>query len=236
MNNFTISDISRLADYSLLEHPTGNTWLDARYQEQVSIVGHTQPYYRLFYQLAQILKPDFVVELGSWQATAAAHFALGNPEATVITIDIHKDDKDAQRRAIEAADYIPNLTYINSWTWDALNITWVMEFFNKKIDILFIDAWHDYEYVKREWDLYSPLLSSPALVICDDITTAHNFDGMIKFWEELPGEKFLSHDVHRPIPMGFLRYVDPNRESNPTEPTADPRPATRKRGRKPRAA
>lgn len=203
MNNFTISDISRLADYSLLEAPTGNAWLDARYQEQVGIIGHTNPYYRLFYTLAQVLKPEFVVELGSWQATAAAHFALGNPEATVITIDIHKDDLAAQQRCFEAADYIPNLTYINAWTWDAIDLVRAVD---KPINILYIDAWHDYEYVKREWDLYSPLLSSPALVICDDITTAHNFDGMIRFWEELPGEKFLNVDIHPTIPMGFLRY------------------------------
>lgn len=213
MNNFTISDISRLADYSLLEAPTGNAWLDARYQEQVGIIGHTNPYYRLFYTLGQVLKPEFVVELGSWQATAAAHFALGNPDSTVITIDVHKDDLAAQQRCFEAADFIPNLTYINAWTWDAIDLVRAVD---KPINILYIDAWHDYGYVKREWDLYSPLLSSPALVICDDITTAHNFDGMIRFWEELPGEKFLNHDIHPTIPMGFLRYVDPNRASNPT--------------------
>jgi len=207
MNNFTISDISRLADYSLLEAGTGNAWLDARYQEQVLIIGHTNPYYRLFFTLAQTLKPEFVVELGSWQATAAAHFALGNPDSTVITIDIHRDDKDAQRRSIEAADYIPNLTYLNAWTFEAIDtVKLVSKLIDKPINILYIDAWHEYEYVKREWDLYSPLLSSPALVICDDITTAHNFGGMIQFWEELPGEKFLNYDVHRPIPMGFLRY------------------------------
>jgi len=204
MNNFTISDISRLADYSLLEAGTGNAWLDARYQEQVLIIGHTNPYYRLFFTLAQTLKPEFVVELGSWQATAAAHFALGNPDSTVITIDIHKDDKDAQRRSIEAADYIPNLTYINAWTWDAIDTVRLVD---KPINIFYIDAWHDYEYVKREWDLYSPLLSSPALVICDDITTAHNFGGMIQFWEELPGEKFLNSEIHPGIPVGFLRFT-----------------------------
>lgn len=228
MNNFTISDISRLADYSLLEAPTGNAWLDARYQEQVGIIGHTNPYYRLFYTLAQVLKPEFVVELGSWQATAAAHFALGNPESTVITIDIHKDDLEAKQRCIEAVEYIPNLTYINAWTWDAIDLVRAVD---KPINILYIDAWHHYEYVKREWDLYSPLLSSPALVICDDITTAHNFDGMIKFWEELSGERFLNHDIHPTIPQGFLRYVDPNRASNRTEPAANRRPRTRKNPR-----
>ena len=51
------------------------------------------------------------------------------------------------------------------------------------------------------------MLEEEALVICDDITTAHNFEGMIKFWEDLPGEKFLDSRIHPGIPMGFLRYV-----------------------------
>ncbi len=48
MNNFTLSDIRQLATESLNEVPTGNPWLDARYDEQVAIIGHTNPYYRLF--------------------------------------------------------------------------------------------------------------------------------------------------------------------------------------------
>lgn len=204
MNNFTLADIQALVTESLKEAPTGNAWLDARYDEQVGIIGHTNPYYRLFYRIAQTLKPEFVVELGSWQCTAAAHFALGNPAGEVISIDIHREDKAAQGRCWEAEGHIPNLTYINAWSWDAIDVIKAMD---RPLNVIFIDAWHDYQYAKREWDLYSPLLSSLALVICDDITAGFNFDGMIKFWEELPGEKFLNNEVHRGgIPMGFIRY------------------------------
>ena len=204
MNNFTLSDIRKLADESLLELPTGNPWLDSRYDEQVAIIGHTNPYYRLFYRIAETLKPEFVVELGSWRAIAASHFALGNPDATVITIDIHREDKLAQQLCIEAANYIPNLTYINAWSWDAIDI---VKMIDKPLDCLFVDAWHDGKYVRREWELYSPLLSDSALVICDDITAAYNFEGMIDFWDELPYEKFLNNDIHPGVPMGFLHFT-----------------------------
>ena len=205
MNNFTLAQIQRLIEQSLLEEPTGHPFLDDRYQEQVGIIGHTNPYYRLFYLIAQQLQPSFVVELGSWQGTAACHFALGNPQSKVITIDIHREDKVAQQRCYEAANHIPNLTYINKWTWDALEDVKAL---NLPISILFIDAWHDYEYAMREWELYSQLLGSPALVICDDITTAYNFEGMLRFWDELPGEKCLfDKGLHGNIPMGFLKYV-----------------------------
>lgn len=203
MNNFTLNDIRKLAAESLLEVPTGNPWLDARYDEQVGIIGHTNPYYRLFYRIAEVLQPEFVVELGSWRAIAASHFALGYPFADVITIDIHREDKLAQQLCIEAAGFIPNLTYINMWSWDAIDIVKAVD---KPLDVLFVDAWHDGQYVRKEWELYSPLLSDSALVICDDITAAYNFEGMIDFWEELPYEKFLNNDIHPGVPMGFVRF------------------------------
>lgn len=203
MKNFTMAQIQRLIEQSLLEEPTGNAFLDDRYEEQVSIIGHTNPYYRLFYLIAQALQPSFVVELGSWQATAAAHFAIGNPASQVVTIDIHREDKDAQRRVIEATQVIPNLSYINGWSWDVVDQVAAL---NQPIDILYIDAWHDREYTTREWDLYSPLLSDTALVIGDDITADFNFEGMREWWDSLPGESILDPRLHPGIPMGFLKF------------------------------
>lgn len=204
MNNFTMAQIQRLIEQSLLEEPTGNAFLDARYQEQVGIIGHTNPYYRLFYLIAQTLKPGLVVELGSWQATSAAHFALGWPQSKVITIDIHREDKAAQQRCYEAERACDNLTYINAWSWDAAPQVAAL---GQSIDILYIDAWHDREYTTREWELYSPLLGSPALVIGDDITADFHFEGMREWWEELPGEKILDPRLHPGIPMGFMKFV-----------------------------
>lgn len=197
---FTLTRIKNLVKEALEEKPTGDFWLDSRYDAQLQIQGHRQPYYKLFYLIAREFKPECVVELGSFQGLAAAHFAAGNPFTTVITIDIHKDDKAAQQETINAAAHWPNLTYLNKWTWDV-----VPDDIPKPIDILFIDAWHDYKYVKMEEALYFPLLSENALVICDDITTAHNFDGMVRFWEELDCPKFLDDKLHCGIPMGFMK-------------------------------
>jgi len=216
MNNFTISDIQALITESLLEKPTGNHWLDAIYDEQVGIIGHTNPYYRLFYLIAKTLKPQFVVELGSWRAIAASHFAIGNPDGEVVTIDIHREDKIAQQLCLDAVQILPNLTYINAWSWDAVDTIKVID---KPLNLIYIDAWHDYQYVKREWDLYSPLLSDIALVICDDITAGYNFEGMIDFWNELSYEKFLDNNVHPGVPMGFVRFerVQPKRRGRPAK-------------------
>lgn len=207
MNAFTLDDIKRLIEQSLLEVPTGDDWLDSRYNEQVHYIGHTNPYYRLFWLIAQQLKPALSVELGSWQATGAAHLALGNPAGHVYTVDIHREDFAAKLRAQEAAGYCPNLTYINAWTWDAAPQI------PNGIELLFIDAWHDYQYAKREWDLYAPKLAATALVVCDDITTEFNFEGMDRFWVEMPEPKFLDSRPHPGIPMGFIKIGEKDAES-----------------------
>lgn len=183
--------------------PTGNEKLDKIYWEQIDIIGHTNPYYRLFYYLVQKLEPKFVVELGAWRAYASLHMAAARPTTTVVTVDIHKDaeQKLDKQITIENANQQPNLYYINKWSWDAVND--VMSH-GEKIDILFIDAWHTYEYAMLEWELYKPYLSSGALVICDDIHA--DFDRMPEFWDSMPRPKIESEHIHPGSKMGFFKY------------------------------
>jgi predicted O-methyltransferase YrrM len=202
MKPFTLAQIQRLISSPEIDQPTGDSFLDNRYNTESRL------YYRLFYYLSKLLDPTFVVELGGWQGTAAAHFAAGNPGATVISIDHHTDPGDEvhRQKMIEAAQQYKNLIYLRGWTWDVVDY---VRTFERGIDLLFIDSWHNYEHAMKDWLAYSPLLSSPALVICDDITTDRGpvIDRMDIFWEELPGQKYLDiGKIHPQFPMGFLRY------------------------------
>lgn len=185
------------------------TYLKLLADECYAVIGHDTVYYRLFYHLAKLSKPAFVVELGTWRGFASAHFAAGNPDGTVIAVDIHKDDKFAQQRVMQICNDIPNMNYINEWTWDAVPS---VKAFGLPIDILFIDAWHNYEYAMREWKLYEPLLAKDALVICDDIfDDGISMVGMVKFWQEVTASPnirwhILNSDLHQGIPMGFAYY------------------------------
>lgn len=226
---FTLKRIEGLTEQALKEEPTGDDWLDARYNEQIHLVNHTQPYYKLFYLIAKTLKPKVVVELGGWQGTSAAHFAAGYPEATVITIDHHKDPGDDlnQIKMKDVARQYSNVTYLQGWTTPGYEEEYpkgarsvfedVKEILGKnKVDILFIDSWHEGRYFKRDWDYYNPLLANPALVICDDVFNNHIFIDMISTFEALPGEKFTNAQVHPGIPMGFIMYGLPTDRSADT--------------------
>lgn len=81
-----------------------------------------------------------------------------------------------------------------------------------KIGLIFQDSSHHYEASREEWRLYSPLLDSPALWLCDDITPAfYNPEvdppglGMVQYFEGLPGEKKLYPDIlHRGNTQGVV--------------------------------
>ena len=206
--NFTLAGIRTLIERAKQEPASGDTWLDARYLEDIPIIAHTNPYYKLFNLIAKRYRPAFTVELGAYRGTGGAHFAAGNPNGTVLTIDIHREDKVAQVKSQEADAQYPNLTYINAWTLDAVP---AVKAWDRQIDVLFIDAWHHYKHAMDDWNAYEPLLASPSLVICDDIFDAQGATiDMVKFWTEIsePYESMLLTEpaLHHWVPMGFMKY------------------------------
>lgn len=225
MKDFSISALEIKAK-SFLPEPLGDNFLDTRYEWQKTANGVEWPYYRFFYRITQILEPRLVVELGGWRGTAAAHFAAGyhSEMAQVITIDHHTDEGDQynQLEMKQVCERYKNITYVQGWTnpeaadrerghhslGDAPCALPVVEQAGK-IDILFIDSWHNYENAMLDWMYYRPLLNSPALVICDDIQAGGDkyspISGMYDFWQELPEPKFLNANLHPGTNMGFVK-------------------------------
>ncbi len=209
MKDFTMADIQRLIESYPRNQDTGDDFIDNRYELHNTKFGHHFYYYRLFYHLVKFLQPSLTVELGAWQATAAAHFAAGHPDGTVITIDHHGDPGDDENKRLteEATNQYANLVYLQGWTWDMKP---TVETYGK-IDILFIDSWHNYEKAMGDWNDYRPLLASPALIIPDDIMGGYGpvISGMLDFWNDLPGEKFLEPaTLHPGMPMGFIKVTE----------------------------
>jgi len=208
--NFDLSTVKRLEGTFNPEIPTGDPFLDARFDANRAKFGQQSNWYwRLFFHLCRELKPDLAVELGAWQGTCAAHMA-GGGASTVATIDHHGDPGDDVNEVLtrEAAQHYPGLFYFKGWTWDRWED---VRDLGKKIDILFIDSWHQYEYAMRDWLTYKPLLADRALVVCDDLIFGDGpvIAGMKRFWEEVSSGRpaFLGNRAHPGFPMGFMEYV-----------------------------
>jgi predicted O-methyltransferase YrrM len=71
----------------------------------------------------------------------------------------------------------------------------VREFFKQPIDMLFIDGDHTYEGVKRDFELYRPLLKPGGIIAFHDVldTPMHRLHGceVHRLWQELPPHKAL---------------------------------------------
>ncbi len=219
MQNFDFNRIEYMAK-RFNPWPTRDDFLDERYYKQAQ--SQEWPYYRFFYHLSKMLKPHLVVELGGFQGTAAAHFSAG--AAQVITIDHHTDPGDEYNEdyMFEVCEKYTNVYYLHGWTNAQLTVSQhgkhalgnapnAFPFVESVggIDILFIDSWHTYEYAKLDYETYLPLMNSPGLIICDDIAEGEMKNkseilGMLKFWDELPGDKFLNNNLHPTSGMGFL--------------------------------
>jgi len=122
--------------------------------------------------------------------TAAAHMASGNPRTQVIAIDI-----DPQPEAYEAEEQYPNLE-----VWQGDSCAFHLELTTcpyEEIGLIFLDSLHDGERPRIELGTYKDLLTSPALVIVDDLLgPEHLRIPMQEFWEELPEPKIALHELH----------------------------------------
>ena len=212
--DFAIADVQKLIVAARSEPATSDPWLDERYMDDMGIIGHTNPYYKLFYLMANNFKPEFSVELGTYRGVASGSMAAGNPGGIVYAIDWHRDevDKVHQKCAIAMAEHFPNMTYLNMCSWDDETVAAVRQIYMlHPIDILFIDAWHWYEHAIREWKLYTPMLSDHALVVCDDINDKPGATvDMVKFWNEVSMGRpnCIDNDtLHQSVVMGFIEYI-----------------------------
>lgn len=206
--DFDLLDVRNLATTFDPEAPTGDPYLDARYENHRAQFGHGKPYWRLFWHLCRELRPGFAVELGAWQGTCAAHMAAGGA-GTVLTVDHHTDpgDDENERLTREAAQRYANLLYVKAWTWDAYHDARAV---GKPVDLLFIDAWHHYQFALLDYLRYKGLLADRALVVCDDILDGDSatIAGMRKFWDEVSWgrESVLLRGLNGATPMGFLKW------------------------------
>jgi predicted O-methyltransferase YrrM len=227
MRDFNLEILEQMAT-RFTPLPLQDDFLNSRYKWQATSNGVEWPYYRFFYYLSEMLQPDLVVELGGWQGTAAAHFAAHNTKTTVITVDHHTDPGDEENKAkmeqvcleysnvlyiqgwsnseVAAREYGKHLSTVGSVYQDMIEQTL---YYGRRIDILFIDSWHNYENATLDWETYKPLLNSPALVICDDIQEGGGpespISGMMRFWDEMPEPKFLNANLHPGTNLGFVK-------------------------------
>lgn len=143
----------------------------------------TELYNKFLYQLSKKLKPQNILETGTDRGRSAAHLALGNPDAVVVTIDI-----DPACKANVDSLKIRNIVSVAG-----NSLEYVSGIPDYSIELLFLDSLHTYEHTIAEWHAFRPKVAPGGLVFFDDI---HLDPGMERFWSEVEGEKVDLSPLH----------------------------------------
>ena len=151
-------------------------------------VGSSLHYYRFLHALAKEVKPDLMVELGTWKGTSAACLADGNPAGRVVTIELFP-------RVLEEEVKRLNIEHL---IMDSMDDSFDL----RNVDILFIDTEHDGLRPRAEYDFWLPRMSKNNIILLDDINLN---DEMRAFWAELatPGEK-IELPIHGEAGFGLI--------------------------------
>jgi predicted O-methyltransferase YrrM len=143
------------------------------------------------------LKPKTVLEIGTAKGGTLFLFSrLADPEAIVVSVDLpggrygggYPRWKIPLYEGCRLDKQSMHLLRADSHAMDTLEkVKSILG--GRSVDLLFIDADHTYEGVKRDFELYSPLVRSGGVIAFHDIVT-HPPEygcGVDRYWQEIKG-------------------------------------------------
>ena len=140
------------------------------------------------------LKPDYIMEIGTANGgTLFAHCKLASKNATIISVDLpggdfgggYPDWKLPIYKEFSDIGQSLHLIRANSHEIQTLqNVKNVLK--NNLLDYLFIDGDHSYKGVKKDFDVYSPLVKKGGHIVFHDIAYHKNSPCEVdKFWRDI---------------------------------------------------
>ncbi|MGC8776165.1 MAG: class I SAM-dependent methyltransferase [Minisyncoccia bacterium] len=154
-------------------------------------------------KIFQELKPKYIMEIGTANGgTLFCYSKLAPNDATIISIDLpegpfgggYPEWKMPIYQAFKKENQTLHLLREDSHQQETLEK--VKEILNgNKLDFLFIDGDHSYEGVKKDFEMYSPLVKKGGIIAFHDIVNKNITRVDIEvpmLWEEIKGKyKFL---------------------------------------------
>ena len=146
--------------------------------ETARITSVKPKYGRLLYRIALHYKPACIIELGSAFGISTMYLALGNSQASVITVE---GNPQVAGIAVEGYNYmgISNITMLqNSFDKVVPELSPIQE----KSTLVFIDGNHTMEATLEYYGKFRANMSVPLILIFDDINWS---SGMMKAWKKI---------------------------------------------------
>lgn len=108
------------------------------------------------------LKPQRIVEIGTWKGYSAEVWIEACKPSDFITIE--KDSENICEYKVKGISY---RSWYNSDSHDP-KVLETLKIYIPEIDFLFIDGDHSYEGVKKDWEMYGSLVRKGGIVVFHD--------------------------------------------------------------------
>ncbi len=149
--------------------------------------GHLQG--RVLSMLSHMIKPQRILEIGTYTGYSALCLAEGLPEnGKLITIDINEELHDMVKRYVKESGYENKIEVLSG---DATKIIPLLE---EQIDMVFIDA--DKENYALYYDLTFDKLSTGGYIVADNVLWSGN---ILKPEDEMDSETLALHQFNKKI-------------------------------------
>jgi len=170
-----------------------------------------------FLTIFQEQKPNVVLEIGTDKGGSLfAMCKLAHQDATIISVDLPEGLGDGYPKWKEQVYEMftrpdQQLLLLRGDSHSEKMLTQVKEVLkDEKIDFAFIDGDHTYEGVKKDFEMYSPLVRSGGVIAFHDIAINEAPTGVPKFWQEVKNNyehiEFIQDDKQVGYGIGCL-YV-----------------------------
>ena len=155
--------------------------------------------------LVRSVAPSRVCEIGTASGGMLCALArAARPDATVVALDIAYTN-ERQAAFPEFARRTQRLVCLEGPSQSPRLLARVRQSLDGPLDVLLIDGDHAYESVKRDFELYAPLVRPGGLVILHDIvedhgqrfgeTTHADTGGVPRFWREVVARQVETEEI-----------------------------------------
>ena len=159
-------------------------------------------------QIAFEVRPDFVIETGTWKGGSAIYWAhtlngMGLENARVLTVDIQDFTKEGAASHPLWKRYVE---FFHGSSTDPKIVSRIAEMVKNKRVIVNLDSDHSMQHVLKELRLYAPLVSPGSYIAVEDT----HLDGIPTHPEQGPGpmaavRQFLAEGGSKDFEQDFLR-------------------------------
>ena len=155
-------------------------------------------YYQWTINLIDIMKPTQVIELGGamgvWTICALYNLPLTSKLYSITMSEYGLEFSYIKDKYTNFYPVIGNDLDLSLWPED---LNW------NKTDILFIDSLHTEEHLRKELDLYLPLIRKDTLILLDDIRLPE----LLPVWEDIAKGKYgKSECIEKTDPLHYSGF------------------------------